>query len=128
MSAHTSVSVMRARELRDAGWTYQRIAELLSEELGRTVHRRTINIWCSDSHAENHRAWDRSYRQGLRAQSATFRLPGTSDEYRANCARALHAEGVLIPSIARVFRVLFPDQPWSRERVETLLNRERVAA
>lgn len=117
---------LEARRLREEGWPYRTIRKLLAERHGVQPSHSTLAWWCDDEIRTRKLAREYAIRDQQRAAAAVFRLPGKTPEYRRQFARALRAEGVPVPSIAKVFRVVYgPD--WTRDRVVTLLTEGALA-
>jgi hypothetical protein len=103
---HTAVRMNRARELREAGWTYREIQQLLLREEGVLVHRRTIQLWCSPEARETHQRHSRDQKARERATRNGGRLTigqrTRRPEFVLARAQALSGLGLSVPAIAKV--------------------------
>ena len=103
--------VQRARKLAKAGWSYNRIRQLLAEEFGVCPARNTIAAWVSDEFADRRR--ETAARSKLRHPERhwTFGLQSNRPEYRAAFIVRLGAEGVPVDEIVKVCSVVFGAGP-----------------
>ena len=111
----------RARELRAAGWTIRRIAQLVEDETGHRPSVNTVWRWLDDRNAAKNGR--RGYSRAVRAGVATYAFPGLarSDDWLVGRIRALANVGVPAPSIAKVMRVDFPDRPMTATAIRAAL-------
>lgn len=111
-------AAVRARELRATGWSVDRIRGLIASEFGCRPSIQTVLRW-TDPAGQARR--DAATRRALRARRLaqgdySFRPAGAdSPERRAAFMRALRAEGVPAPSIAKACRVVFEDDVSERD-------------
>lgn len=125
MRSPTSVDIAAARRMHTAGWTSSGIARLLVRD-GVQVSRFTVARWIDPLKAEQHRLQSRQAKRRTRIASTLFRMPGRmSSDYQEALARRLSEEGLTPTAIAIAYRVFFPDEEWDRNRIRSLLNRER---
>lgn len=123
-TGHPMTVVTRARELVDAGWSYDAAARLLANE-GITVAARTISRWCDPARQEADRRRNLEYHRAHSAQDATYRLKGSTPEYRAGFIRLLAGHGMLRTQIAIACTVVF-GVTVSRDDVVAVLDEDRV--
>lgn len=125
-------AVVRARELREAGWTYKRITELLMREVGSAPHHTTLSRWCDPDQGERHRATSRA-RQKLRRQmhgnGGRIGLGHHTPAFQEDrCVALLTTAGMRATQVARALDFDYPDQGWNTHRVRTLAAAEEIAA
>ena len=112
-------AVIRARELRDAGWSLRQITRLMRREFGVPVPQSTVACWVDDEQARKQRL--RSYNAHRRRWNAkvTGRLgsPHLTLDFKLIRLRALHEHGLSPGSIARVMSFDFPDEPLTEHQV-----------
>lgn len=117
-------AAVRARELRDAGWSLRHITLLIRRELGLPVAQSTVCGWVDEEQARKQRL--RSYNAHRRRWNAkvTGRLgsPHLTLDFKLIRLRALHEHGLSASSIARVMSFDFPDQPLTEHQVRYSLR------
>lgn len=127
MSASTAVRhpmtmVMRARELREAGWSLKRVADHLATEFGCSppAHN-TVLRWCDPAYGQRHSALRTRRNRQASIKRTTFAIGAkTTPEYRDAFMRELAAVGVPSSSIAKVHGVVF-GVPIDADRVRRLV-------
>lgn len=101
--------VVRARQLREAEWSYGAIARLLQRETGHEIASSTIRLWLDQAAGDRQRAWQRDFSK-RRASASTGRLGGhesATPEFRHARMVALDTLGVSAGGIARVMNFDF---------------------
>jgi hypothetical protein len=99
--------MLRARELRDAGWYPTAIRRLLTQEGHGSPSLFTIQVWTNPRYMANHSKRRQSRGLERSAERTRFRLSGSSEAYRVAFMERLHSDGVPCSSIARVCCVVF---------------------
>lgn len=108
-------SMMRARELFDAGWGPTKIRELMQQEGIPTPNMKTVQRWVMPAYSEAQLTAARVARSQARAETALFRLPGAcspsglSAAYRAEFVATLTRAGVRRDDIEKVCGVVLGD-------------------
>lgn len=121
---HTTETMSRAIELKEAGWRPGEISKLLERELGVRPGRNTILRWTNPTYAERERT--RMSRINARRWANRWRfnlLERSTDACRQAFIHRLTAEGVPTSSIAKVCTVLF-GEPVSRDAVYRALGKK----
>jgi hypothetical protein len=121
VSPYDGRMVARAREHREAGWTYDAICNLIAEEHGHRPSRETVIYWTNDAYRQRKIARQSSRERATKGASA--RVWTRSPEAQAAFVRRLRAEGEPVAGIVRVCRVVFGGR-WTRGRVLRLLEDE----
>jgi hypothetical protein len=100
-------TMVRARELREAGWFPTAIRRLLEKEGHGSPSLFTIQTWTNPRYLAAHH--ERMQARGLErsAERSRFRLQGSSESYRRAFMERLRDEGVSCNGIAKVCRVVF---------------------
>lgn len=119
---HSTRMVVRARELRAAGWTVTQTRRLLDSEFGVMPSADSVSRWTDQAYAARRNARIRDLNHRRLAPTWNFRLGGTvSREYQAAFARRLIGEHVPIASVAKVMTLVF-GACWTRDSLLTLLE------
>ena len=117
---YTAATMMRARELREAGWFYKDIAMLLERELDLRVTYKTVERWCiPDELRERRMEYQRRHRARERAQTSTPRA--STPEWREARMRELRDAGMNLTAIGICSTVLW-GVPLSREQAGRMLG------
>jgi hypothetical protein len=127
-ASYPTALMAEVREMHAGGWRVPEIHQRLAQRGERPLPTRTtLYSWVNEAFAERQRAKSRAYSATMTAQAATFRLNGgrVTSTYQAAFIRALRAEGVGWPSIAKVCGLVFGGQ-WSRERAQRLATEETI--
>jgi transposase len=124
--------VRRACELRGAGWTYERIAELLNREFNppQKVSKSTVYRWTGEGRAEAHRERERQrkLRQSVAKSGGRLGASHHTPEYRLERMVALHNVARLpLSAIARLMTFDY-GEPISRRSVERAVTERRLPA
>lgn len=112
-----------ARRLREAGWPWARIQDLVEAEHGRRPSYGVVRRWCDENYRLRHNKSASRYSSIRKAREATFRLGGgaqPSEVYRDAFIRRLLDEGVTAAAVVRVCRVVLPDTGVTEDLVRTL--------
>lgn len=127
--SHPVAMVTRARQLRESGWTYQRIAELITDEfdLPTQLSATTAYRWCGMPAWAERQEREAARKRAFRARRSSGRLgqPRHCPEFRLARAAALHEAGLSVADTARVMSFDFPSHPVSRSQVERALETGR---
>jgi hypothetical protein len=104
--------MVRARELRDAGWSIGRIRRLLAAEFGCSPPSpNTIWCWVEPAAGERQAATKRESQRDERAASASFVFPGKrSPQWKLGRMRALRRAGMSVAAICTVMWADFGDE------------------
>lgn len=105
---HNSRAMHLARTLKEGGWSYGSIQDHLEADFGVRPSRATLRRWCDAEYAERRREQNRRDMHERRAAESSFRLMGSSPDYRAAFVLRLRHEGVR--DIQEVCRVVFGEQ------------------
>jgi hypothetical protein len=126
---HSMATVRRARELHEAGWSYARIANLLSSELGVRVAPTTVLRWCDAlQHARAVANQSRRNRSVNTAKkSGRIGSKAHTPEFREHRARQLLAAGMSVMAVTQVMRFDYPNDRWTRLRVLALDTDRQLA-
>lgn len=133
--------VVRARELRAAGWSLRRVRDLVERETGRRPSLNTISYWTDSGYEQRKLARNRRRHRTFSAagSGAGGKLGGAhhTPEFRLARMIALHHEAQLsVSAIARLMSFDYGER-YSRDLVERAIverklpvrySRERVAA
>jgi hypothetical protein len=126
-----SVTVMvRARELREAGWEYREIPAIVGRELGIEPNLKTIERWCRPAKRE---AKDlRRRRDWARRKRASQRQPRTdlTPEMKLTIMQELDSRGLSARAIGQVAAVWWGEELSDRQVHRQLNNHasERIVA
>lgn len=116
-----------ARRLRQAGWSYRQIVDIIEREHGVRPARQTVMTWVDDAYAERTRAARRRAHRREWADRWEFKIATgarLTDEYRAAFVLRLHAEGVKPPAIAKVTKVVLT-RPLNEDQVRYILRKAK---
>jgi hypothetical protein len=102
--------LVRARELRDAGWTIARIQDFLEREHGVRPSITTVLVWVDDSFAANRR---RTQRRRMRRTHVRRPRLAVSEDWQIDRMRELHEAGFTYREVAVIARIW-----WGRELEE----------
>lgn len=108
---HPVAMVRRAVELREAEWSYRRIAELLNREFApeQSVSPATVYRWAGRGVAEAHRQRERA--RMLNRTTGRLGSPHHTAEYRLQRASAFRALGLTPDMVAAVMAFDYGDDP-----------------
>lgn len=116
---HTGATVKRARELKAAHWSYAKIAQLISREVGHQVSQTTVMRWCDP--VQHQRAVESQTRRNrtinTRKKSGRLGRPQHTPEFQEHRAACLIEAGLSLRAVTQVMRFDYPDQGWDRRRV-----------
>ena len=122
-------TVRRARALHEAGWSYSRIAKLLARELGVDVGPTTLLRWCDP--IEHARAVANQSRRNRTINTARkcgrICSKAHTPEVPAHRARKLLEAGMSATAVAQVMAFDYPEDGWTRGRLQPLLAGEEAA-
>ncbi|HEU4722006.1 MAG TPA: hypothetical protein VFS59_11640 [Gemmatimonadaceae bacterium] len=109
---HPVSMMVRAQELRDAGWATTRIGALLAREFGCPAPSvNTIWCWVQPGARDRQTAAQRAQQRRDRAAAASFSFPGRrSPQWKLGRLRALRGQGLSLAAIAGVMRLDFGDE------------------
>ena len=99
-------TMIRARELRDAGWYPTAIRRILTSEGHGSPSLFTIQTWTNQRYLADHTRRQRLAGSQRVANGGSFRLCGSTEQYQQAFMERLRAEGVSFKAIAQVCRVV----------------------
>lgn len=115
-------TMLRARELRDAGWYQTDIRRILEAEGLGSPSLFTIQVWTNQRYYHQQRELVRSRGAKRSAKTAAFRLAGSSDAYTQAFMEQLRKDGVPSRSIAKVCRRVIAGFDLSEDQVRERLR------
>jgi hypothetical protein len=123
--------IMRARALRAAGWTLDRIADLIADETGQRPYRSTIHRWVDPDADQRGRDASRRWQRRFRSEKGATkggRLGAAhhTDAYQDFRACALLAAGLPAAAVARVMAFDYPSSDWTLVKVRQAHQRLRA--
>ncbi len=122
---YTVPTMVRAKQLREAGWSLDRIADLLECELGVRPHVDTIAIWTIPSRARSYEQSVKRADRRRRNANATGRMPNAarfSADFQLIRAKGLRAAGLSVEAVAKAMSFDFPESPVSKDQVRHALE------
>lgn len=122
---YSARTVIRACELREAGWSCAKIADFLSQELGVRPAPNTVLLWTDPKQAARQSVRVRIGHQRARRKRLTGRMPAVSNlspEFKAIRARALRESGLSFNAIAKVMTFDFPQEPVDAQQIRYALR------
>lgn len=120
---HSTDVMVRAIELRNAGWRPGEIPRILNREFGVCPSRNTIQRWLNPAYAERERLRMKQVNADRWASKWSFNLLArATPDYKVAFIRRLDEEHLAATSIAKVCRVVF-DEPWSNYQVLKTLGK-----
>jgi hypothetical protein len=126
-----SAKVMaRARELREAGWTYAQVADLLHQELGVRPWPETVAYWTSETRRRKHlHNSSVSKDRERRANGSAKVRQNVTETWKLLRIREMHSTGMSYGAIGKAAGVWW-GEPLTRRQVRYLLveKDERIAA
>ena len=122
--------MLRARELRKAGWFIDDIIDRLELEQGVRPNRDTVSIWTNPARAESHGRATLASQRRIRSARRSGRLGQArhTPEFQEVRARLLAATGMTQLNVARALDFDYPGQGWTYHRVQALLGPARAKA
>ena len=122
---YPSSAVVRAIELRAAGWSFRRIASLIERETGYRPAATTVQLWCSP-HAYQERLRNTRRRCDARRKALQHKpLVRTTAEWRLERMRELRDRGLSFAAIGQVAAVWWGEE-LSEIRVAKRLKNGRI--
>jgi hypothetical protein len=102
--------VLRTRELSAAGWSRERIQDLLEREgYGRPSHT-TVGLWADPAKYEAHMNRSRAQQRAKAAAETDFRLRGSTPEYKRAFMERLRSQGLSCHAVGVVHGVVFGER------------------
>jgi hypothetical protein len=122
-------AVKRASELREAGWSFRRIAALIERETGFRPAATTVQLWCSPDAYQDRLRRMRKRCDARRKALQHKPLVRTSSEWRLARMHELADRGVSARAIGQVAAVWFGEELTEHQVRRRLgLTNERSAA
>ena len=115
-------TMLRARELREAGWYATAIRRILTDEGHGSPSLFTIQTWTNRRYLERHHDRMRTRGAARTAERARFRLQGSTPAYRLEFMRALRAADLSPNAIGKVCGVVFGER-LSQDQVRYALEK-----
>jgi hypothetical protein len=117
----------RAVELREAGWSLERICDLIEQERGHRPSKKTIWTWTYPAKAREQQLRSRARSRRRRAAGATFRWPNPrGPEWKVGRMHVLRDGGLSCAAIASVMTIDFPDTPLTEHQVRGAMTEGRM--
>ena len=108
--AYTMTTMRRALELREAGWTPTQVRKQLEREGLGAPSTTTLRKWACPEYDRRQRALIHEYGSRRAADSATFRLRGSTGAYKHAFMTRLRSEGLSAHAIGVVHGIVFDER------------------
>jgi hypothetical protein len=122
---YSTRAMLRARQLKAAGWTISQITRLIEQEFGTLPSRSTLDRWLYPARAEQHTTRMVRRRAEARAADSQIRWPGKQPSTARKIARIrmLLELGLSDAQVAKLMNQDFGDD-WTRATIRNLRVRE----